>query len=351
MTSIERILAVCTGKIPDRVPFLLASREFSSRQAGMSLLECYTQADRYVDSQVRLVNEFGLDGVYDIWCTPAVDELLGAKLEFLSNDSASIPNGSVTCLNDVRMLPKVDPRREGRAPYLLDVVRRLKKAVGDSVAVIAWASSPFRTASMLRGVTDFYRDLKRDPTFARALLDAVYGPCAAYGKALVEAGADIVCSSNPGANMQCISRPYYEEFSHPYTREMFKEIKHHGAKAVMFHTCGKWDDRLDLVVNENIDIIHCDRVDIAGFKARHSGSTVLMGNLRAVEVLLQGTEETVEQAASECLAQGKEGGRYILSADCSVPRDTPAGNVRAMARAVKKYGSYDRGDLAMPSPP
>jgi uroporphyrinogen decarboxylase len=111
----------------------------------------------------------------------------------------------------------------------------------------------------------------------------------------------------------------------------------------MFHTCGKWDDRLDLVVKENVDIIHCDRVDIAGFKAKYSGSVVLMGNLRAVDVLLQGTEEAVEQAASECLSQGKEGGRYILSADCSVPRDTPAGNIRAMSRAVKKYGTYVRG--------
>jgi uroporphyrinogen decarboxylase len=310
----------------------------------MNLLECYTQVERYVESQVRLVDEFGLDGVYDIWCTPAVDELLGARLEFPPDGSPSIPNASVTCFEDVKRLPKVDPRQEGRAPYLLDVVRRLKKAVGDSVAVIAWASSPFRTASMLRGVTDFYRDLKRDPAFARALLDTVYGPCTAYGKALVEAGADIVCSSNPGANMQCISRPHYEEFSHPYTRDMFKEIKQHGAKAVMFHTCGKWDDRLDLVVKENVDIIHCDRVDIAGFKAKYSKSVVLMGNLRAVDVLLQGTEEAVEQAASECLSQGKEGGRYILSADCSVPRDTPAGNIRAMARAVKKYGTYVRGD-------
>ncbi len=344
MTSLERILAVCAGKIPDRVPFLLASREFSSRQAGMSLLDCYTQPERYIDSQVRLVDEFGLDGVYDIWCTPAVDELLGATLEFSSSDSASIPNGSVSCLDDVKRLPKVDPRREGRAPYLLDVVRRLKKAVGDSVAVIAWASSPFRTASMLRGVTDFYRDLKRDPAFAHALLNAVHGPCTAYGKALVEAGADIVCSSNPGANMQCISRPYYEEFSHPYTREMFGAIRQQGAKAVMFHTCGKWDDRLDLVVKENIDIVHCDRVDIAGFKAKYSGSAVLMGNLRAVEVLLQGTEESVGRAARECLAQGKEGGRYILSADCSVPRDTPAGNVRAMGAAVRDSGRYDRGD-------
>lgn len=344
MTSLERIGAVCAGNIPDRVPFLLASREFSSRQAGMSLPDCYAQPERYVESQARLVGEFGLDGVYDIWCTPAVDELLGARVEFPPDGSPSIPNGCVTCRDDVKRLPTVDPRRDGRAPYLLDVVRRLKKAVGDSVAVIAWASSPFRTASMLRGVTDFYRDLKRDPAFARMLLDAVYGPCTAYGKALVEAGADIVCSSNPGANMQCISRAHYEEFSHPYTRDMFREIKRHGATAVMFHTCGKWDDRLDLVVKEHIDIIHCDRVDIAGFKAAYSGSVVLMGNIRAVDVLLQGTEQTVEQAAVDCLGQGKAGGRYILSADCSVPRDTPAGNIRAMGRAVGKFGLYERGD-------
>jgi uroporphyrinogen decarboxylase len=340
VTSLERILAVCSGNIPDRVPFLLASREFSSRQAGMTLPECYTQPERYVASQVQMVEQFGVDGVYDLWCTPVVDELLGARLEFPADGSPRISGPVVGCLADVLRLPKVDPRREGRAPYLLDLVRRLKAAVGDSVAVVAWASSPFRTASMLRGVTEFYRDLKRDPACAKALLDAVYGPCTAYGKALVEAGADIVCSSNPGANMQCISRAHYQEFSHPYSSAMFREIKKHGAKAVMFHTCGKWDDRLDLVVQENIDIIHLDRVDIADFKARHSGSTVLMGNLSAVDVLLQGDESSVEQAARDCLARGKGGGRYILSADCSVPRDTPPGNLRAVARAVRAFGGY-----------
>lgn len=340
MTSIERILAVCAGKIPDRVPFLLASREFGATQAGMKLSEAYSQPEHYVDSQVRIMEKFDLDGVYDIACTPAVDELLGATLEFPIDDSPRVLPG-ILSIDDVANMPKVDPRREGRGPYLLEVVRLLKRAVGDSVPVIAWASSPFRTASMLRGVADFYRDIKRNPGFAKALLDAVYEPCTAYGKALVDAGADIVFSSNPGANMQCISRRQYEEFSHPYTREMFGEIKKHGAKAILFHTCGKWDDRLDLVVNENIDIIHCDRVDIGAFKEKHSASAVLMGNLRSVDILFQGTEEAVRTGTEECLSQGMAGGRYILSADCLLPKNTPAVNVRAMADTVLSKGRYN----------
>jgi len=343
VTSIERILAVCAGKTPDRVPILLASREFGTCQAGMKLSEAYTQPDRYVDSQLSLLEKFDLDGVYDIACTPAVDELLGATLEFPLDDSPRVLPG-ISSASDLARLPKIDPRTEGRGPYLLEVVRRLKLSVGDSVPVIAWASSPFRTASMLRGVADFYRDIKRDPGFAKALLDAVYGPCTDYGKALVDAGADIVFSSNPGANMQCISRKQYEEFSHPYTREMFGEIKKHGAKAILFHTCGKWDDRLDLVVSENIDIIHCDRVDITAFKERHAGSAVLMGNLRSVEVLLQGSEESVRFATEECLSQGMAGGRYILSADCLLAKDTPAANVRIMADTVLSKGLYYQGD-------
>jgi uroporphyrinogen decarboxylase len=309
----------------------------------MQLSESYADAGRYVDAQGRLLDAFGLDGVYDNLCTPAVDELLGARLEFPPDDSPRVLPG-VSTIDDVRRLPRIDPASQGRGPYLLEVVHRLKQAVGASVPVIAWASSPFRTASMLRGVTDFYRDIRRNPDFARALLDAVVGPCTAYGKALVDAGADIVFSSNPGANMQCISRRDYEEFSHPYTSRMFAEVKRHGAKAIIFHTCGKWDDRLDLVVKEHIDIIHCDRVDIAPFKARYADDVVLMGNLRSVETLLHGTEETVRAAVGACLAQGMAGGRYILSADCILPRDTPAANIRAMGAAVRDHGRYVRND-------
>ena len=340
MTPMERVMAVCHGEMPDRVPFLLTSREFGIKYHGMKFIQAYQDADAYVQSQVRLLEQFGLDGVYDIWCTPAVDEALGAYMATPEDDSPFIPDPYLERPEDLDKLKPVDPQKDGRLPYLLEVVRKLKKAVGPDVPVIAWASPPFRTACMLRGMVNFYQDFYRQPSFAKELLEITSVACTAYGKALLDAGADVICTSNPVANMDCISRKAYAEFSHPYSRRMFGELKAYGAKAVLFHTCGRWLDRYDLVCAENIDIVHCDKIELAEFKAKYTDRVAVMGNVKSVVTLLHGTEEEVRQETRECLRNGAPGGRYIASADCAVPRDTPPANVQAMASVVKQYGEY-----------
>ncbi len=340
MSSMERVLAVCRGEMPDRVPFVLTSREFGIKCHGMKFSQAYRDPDAYVASQVGLLERFGLDGVYDIWCTPAVDEAMGAHMLIPEDDSPSVPDPFLERPEDLNKLQPVDPQKDGRLPYLLEVVRKLKRAVGTDVPVIAWASPPFRTACMLRGMVNFYQDFHRRPEFAKELLEVSYAACVAYGKALVDAGADIICTSNPVANMDCISRKAYAEFSHPYSKRMWGELKEHGAKAVLFHTCGRWLDRYDLVCDENIDVVHCDKIELAEFKAKYTERVAVMGNVRSVMTLLHGAEEDVRRETLECLRQGAPFGRYIASADCAVPRDTPPANVQAMAGVVKQYGKY-----------
>lgn len=340
MTSMERVLAVRDKQIPDRVPFILCSREFGIKHAGLKYAQCYQDADLYVNSQLKLREEFELDAVWDIWCTPSVDEAMGAPMVVAEDDPPWIHEPCVNEREDIKKLRVPDPKTDGRMPYMLDVVRRLKKAVGPDVPVIAWTSPPFRTACMLRGSANLYLDIFDDPGFVKELLSITYEACTAYGKALVDAGADIVCTSNPVANMDCISRKHYEEFSHPYTKKMFGEIKAHGAKGILYHTCGKWDDRFDLVCDENIDFIHCDKVDIKDFKEKHGDRIVPMGNVKSVVTLLQGTQDQVRQETLECMKKGAPGGRYIISADCAVTRDTNPDNVRAMLEVVRQYRDY-----------
>jgi uroporphyrinogen decarboxylase len=339
MTPMERLLAVGCGAVPDRVPFLITSREFGMRYAGKRMSEAYENPRAYVESQLRLLDDFEVDGVWDIWCTPAVDEALGATMEIPDDDPPWIEQPCVRERADLAKLKSIDPQRDGRMPYLLDVVRRLKDAVGPDIPVIAWASPPFRTACMIRGNTELYMDIFDDPAFVKELLEVATEACTAYGKALVDAGADIVATSNPVANFDCVSLDHFREFAHPYSKRMFGAIKAHGAKLINFHTCGRWDDRYDLCC-ENADIIHCDKVDLKDFKRRYADRVTIMGNVKSVETLLQGTVETVKQETLRCLTNGAPGGRYILSNDCAVPRDTPPANVRAMREVLRDYGGY-----------
>ena len=339
MTPMERVMAVCHHEIPDRVPFVLCSREFGLKYSGVKHEQAYRDPDAYVSSQLKLLQDFQLDGVWDIWCTPAVDEALGATMDIPEDDPPWISKPCLHTYDDINKLKRVDPWKDGRMPYLLDVVAKLRKAVGPEVPVTAWASPPFRTACMIRGNTELYMDMFDNPQFVKDLLEITLESCTAYGKALVEAGADIIAFSNPVANMDCISLEHFKEFAHPYSKRMFGALKEAGAKAINFHTCGRWDDRYDLCV-ENMDIIHCDRVNIGDFKARFAEKVVVMGNVKSVATLLQGTKEQVTQEAHACMEAAAAGGRYIMSADCAVPRETSPANVRAMAKIVQQYGVY-----------
>jgi len=341
MTPMERIMAVCHKEIPDRVPFLLTSREFGLKYAGVKHEEAYKDPDIYIGAQLKLLEDFQVDGVWDIWCTPVVDEALGATMEIPDDDPPWIAEPYLHSQDDIDKLKPIDPWKDGRMPYMLDVVSRLKKAAGPDVPVIAWASPPFRTACMIRGNTELYLDIFDNPQFVKNLLEITSEACTAYGRALIEAGADIIATSNPVANMDCISLEHFKEFAHPYSKRMFAALKEAGAKAINFHTCGCWDDRYDLCV-ENVDIIHCDRVQLGDFKSKYADKVAIMGNVKSVVTMLQGTVEQVTNEARACMEAAAPGGRYILSNDCAVPRDTPVANVRAIANIAKECGAYPR---------
>ena len=62
-----------------------------------------------------------------------------------------------------------------------------------------------------------------------------------------------------------------------------------------------------------------------------------MGNVPVVDTLLHGTPQEVERQALACANLASKGGRYILGADCTSPRDTPPENMKAIFRVAKEF--------------
>ena len=81
-------------------------------------------------------------------------------------------------------------------------------------------------------------------------------------------------------------------------------------------------------------------MDLGDFCARYAADVVVMGNVKSVATLLQATPEDVRREALACLRHGAPGGRYILSNDCAVPRDTPPAIVAAMHEVLRAHGAY-----------
>jgi uroporphyrinogen decarboxylase len=346
MSPRERVMAALKGQPTDRVPFCLASREVSIRQAGLTFADVWADGREYVRAQARLVRWLGLDMAFDLWCNVGVDEALGAKVELPPDNPPWVARRPFLKEKaDMRRLRlDYDSSKDGRLPMILDVVRGLRAELGPDVPISAWISPPFRTACMLRGSSQLYLDLLLDPGFVLELLEILGGPCARFGLDLADAGADFICISNPTANQDCISRELYERFSHHSTKRLFDFLKgERPGLLTMFHTCGLWDDRLDLVAAESVDVLHVDKVDLGALKRAHGQKLTIMGKVSAVDALLQGTPEAVLEEARSDIREGWPGGRFLLSANCTVPPAAPAENLLAMAQAARETAGGGAG--------
>jgi uroporphyrinogen decarboxylase len=341
MSSRERVYTAMSHREADRVPLVIASREIAIRYSGLTFADVWADGNKYVEAQAKLIRDFNIDAAFDIWCTPVVDEAMGAFMDLPADDAPWISQPMLKDKADIKKLKtNLNPEKDGRMPFMLNMVRNLRKRLGNDIPISSWISPPFRTACMLRGSSQLYLDILLDPGFVKELLETVYGPLTAYAKALTDAGADIICTSNPVANNDCIKYKHYQEFSHPYTKRLFTDVKNHRDVKIMFHTCGNWNDRFDLVTNENVDILHVDKVELAEFKKTWGSKITIMGNVRAVDTLLQGTPEKVEEEAIACLSKAAMGGGYFLSADCTVPIATPHQNLKALSRVALAQGIY-----------
>jgi uroporphyrinogen decarboxylase len=336
MTPRERVEAAIALKKPDRVPVIPISFTFAAKHTGHKLSELVQDADKWVDVQMKCFKEFGYDAVWDISTTVTVAEAMGASLHIPDDDAPDIFETIINSPADMKKLKPVNVKKDGRFPYGLEVARKLRAAVGPDVHVIAWVDTPWREAHMLRGLAGLMGDIYENPEFVKDLMEPLLEPLINYSQALVEAGADMIRVIDPAASALLISRRHFEEFIYPSTKKLHQAIKKTGAK-IMYHACGKWHDRLDLISDFDADIIWEGIDPLPSVKEAIGKKVCIMGNVKCTETLFDGTPEMVREESTGLIEScGRDGG-FILAADCNVPRDTPDENFRAMVETARQH--------------
>ncbi len=334
MNSYQRVHAVLYGKIPDRVPCMPMTREWASKQVGLSLSDVIDNPQKYVYSQYFCARELGYDSVSDLNAVNAEAEAMGCRLK--DNDISVQTPVIDDYTADLGRIHIADPAKDGRLPVIIEGVKRSRELCGGEKAIVGYVQAPFRAAAMVRGVERFLKDCLRDRENVLKLLEIVTCNQIIYGTSLVHAGADIVEISDPMSSGDVVLKKQYRELGFAYSRRLVRALKMAGA-LIIHHACGDTTDRLDLFKELGADALSLDQaVDMEEARKIVGNSVTLFGNVSPL-VLLNGSALEVKRAAESCIEKAGGNGSFILSSGCLISVDTPIENMKAMVDTAKAH--------------
>ena len=366
-TSRERMTAVLSGKLPDRVPFaptifvdhacVACGKKFEDALINPALgQECMLGAAlRYETDNVRFVM-----GPEASWYEEKVVVERDGKLAQLSKKNGKVEgyydvqgggkliplekNKKVRTIQDAREIQVTEADEYIQRGCLKDVAGLVKTAHEKGLFAVALCSSQTvnfivdRMGSTTNALMLFYDD----PELAVALIDKAVAISIELCKAFIKVGVDSVFIGDSFASGSVISPDVYRRFCAPAYAGVVKEMHKHGVFCYK-HCCGNYNPLLDDLPSTGVDAM--DGIDPTnGMSVRHTKEKIgtkltLTGGLSCL-TLLNGSAENVYEEAKQCVLEGKAGGRYVLGSACAMPRFTPPENVLAARAAAADHGTY-----------
>lgn len=332
MNKKEKIFSLLDGTGTDYIPVIPLAAPFAIRRSGINPGLAYSNPEVFADILVKCRQAFGYDGQW-VGGFGSVASVMGKGLI----DKFGKPSEDGECVihtsADLEKLHTFDAARDLDLDGLKNSIRLIRTRDPEE-PIIAIVSNPASTAGILMDVGNFYLHLALDPDFVRAVIAAVTQPILDLIRELVTAGVDIIWAPAPTLSGTVISRKHYEQVCMESSLFFSQKVRESGARLIV-HTCGNWNDRFDLVMEEGAGCLHVSECDLKDVYRQYGDRTALMGQVPSASIMLFGTPEQVYEASyADCMAAGGRG-RFILSPDCGMPPNVSDENMHAMVRAAR----------------
>lgn len=317
------------GRPVDRLPLMPITMMFAADQIGAKYGTYALDYRVMAEAQIRTAEAFDFDHVSGITETREAPDC-GAGVRYFEDQPYAMDEQHSRLANksDLAGLKMPDPYNARHMEDRLRGLALMKERVGREKLVEGWVEGPCGGAADLRGINTLMLDFNDDPAFVRDLFEFVFELASRFGRAEVEAGADLVGIGDPAASL--VGPAIYREFVFPYEKRLVDALHAAGAR-VRLHICGNTKRILTDIAALGCDVVDIDSaVPLAVAREKMGPAEVLLGGLDPVRDLQNGSPESVTAALSECYRQA--GARYVVAAGCEVPRGTPVENIRAMAR-------------------
>lgn len=333
MLGKERVMKVFNHEKPDRIPCFCANGTPTyeqMEQVGAFWPESHERAEDMAKLAIAAYTVLGFDAVRAPFCQTFEAEALGCKVKLGGRENIpGIDHPTLYKLDDTPVLPD-DFLKRARIPQLIEAVRIMKREVGDKVAVIGGIIGPFTIAGAMLDAVPILKASFKTPDKLRPFLDVAEEAGTMLGRALIEAGADLIVVEDMQASPDLIAPHTYRDLELEYQA---KQVEALGAPVIL-HICGNVDKIIGFMKATGCAGISLEpKSDTQLARSIVGPECVLVGGVDAATTLFMKGPDDVKEACREQIDMGLD----ILAPGCAIAPGTPTANLLAMVEVANEY--------------
>ncbi|HYO87331.1 MAG TPA: uroporphyrinogen decarboxylase family protein [Candidatus Limnocylindrales bacterium] len=326
----ELLLATLRHEPVDTVPWVPFAGVHAGKLKGYSAEEVLKDADKLFAALMEVNRVYDPDGQPVLFDLQIEAEILGCELVWAEESPPSVASHPLA--DDPTPPGRLPTATDGRLPLVLDVMRRMKAAVGDRTALYGLICGPLTLASHLRG-TELFMDIMLNPDAVTALMAYTTAVCKRMTALYVEAGMDVIAVVDPMVSQ--IGPHHFTQFLDGPFSDLFAHIRQQGALSSFF-VCGDATKNIEVMCQTGPDSISVDEnIQMPAAKAitdRHN--ITLGGNVPLTTVMLLGSQADNMKWVIDWLDK-LQPPNLILAPGCDMPYDTPIENTIGLMEAIR----------------
>ena len=152
----------------ERAPWVPFAGVHAGKLLGYTAEEVLKDGDKLYDALIEVNKIYTPDGMPVVFDLQIEAEILGCELMWARDNPPSVKTHPLA--GEEHIPEQIPTPQDGRLPMILDVMRRLKRAIGEHTALYGLVCGPFTLASHLRG-SDIFMDMATEPEYVRRLVN------------------------------------------------------------------------------------------------------------------------------------------------------------------------------------
>ena len=246
-------------------------------------------------------------------------------------------------IDDLIPVPSVSDPNEIMADGRNDLASRLLEEFGQDLYPICHVSSPLWCTYQLWGFEGMMTMIATRPDLVKHACRRFLARSANSFRAAAALGAAGIWIEECMTDM--ISPDAFAALSVPFVRSLVEEIRAEGLISI-YYFCGNPAGKWDLLISAGADALSLEEskkgfvIDIEDVVEKVHGRCTVLGNLDAINILPNASEEQLRAEISRQIAAGRRnGGRFVMSLGSPVTPGTSVQRVLLYCSLVHELGT------------